>query len=178
MSPTPQILACYFKGLPPNQTYLRVDVVRHLECVPRNALRDIISVDRPVPNEESIKAASQAGPVMPSLHSSIIDVRDHSAPILQHHLMASQTSTGLIQRIKNGVRTVVQDPRMKAFASGLGKTVFTGAADMLFGPEATIPAELLWDTMTKRKKTALNEGYGNPYDGLPSVKKTFALEYE
>jgi hypothetical protein len=41
--------------------------VRHLECIPRTAVKDIIAVDRPVGSEETMKMVTKIGPKVPTL---------------------------------------------------------------------------------------------------------------
>ena len=40
-------------------------MIRHLECVPRTAIKDIVAVARPTANEESLKVATKIGPMAP-----------------------------------------------------------------------------------------------------------------
>jgi len=46
---------------------LRVDVVRHFEVIPRTAVKDLVALDRPVANEETMKVATKIGPCAPVL---------------------------------------------------------------------------------------------------------------
>lgn len=43
----PNLCVMYWRGLPPNQQWLRVDVERHFEGVPLTAIRDIVTTVRP-----------------------------------------------------------------------------------------------------------------------------------
>ena len=38
-------------GMPPNKNWLRCDITRHLECVPRISMKDIIAVEKAIPNQ-------------------------------------------------------------------------------------------------------------------------------
>lgn len=67
---------CTWKGLPEGETCLRVDIVRHFECVPRTAIKDLMSLHRPAHNEEALKLASRLGPVVPNMHSSTLAAAD------------------------------------------------------------------------------------------------------
>jgi hypothetical protein len=49
-------------------------VVRHFEAIPRTAVKDIVSVDRPVESEETIKIATKIGPKIPFLNSSTLQM--------------------------------------------------------------------------------------------------------
>ena len=62
--------------MPTGSECIRVDVVRHFECVPRTALKDLVAVARPVHSEESLKVASRLGPQVPNLHSSTLAVAE------------------------------------------------------------------------------------------------------
>jgi hypothetical protein len=62
--------------MPEGTECLRVDVVRHFECVPRTALKDLVSVARPTHSEESLKVASRIGPNVPTMHSSTLNAAD------------------------------------------------------------------------------------------------------
>ena len=54
ISQTPNLLAFYFRGLPKNEDWIRVDVVRHWEAIPRMAIKDFVGLKRPVHNQKTL----------------------------------------------------------------------------------------------------------------------------
>ena len=46
--------------MPANQTWIRIDVDRHFEGIPRTKNRDILSVAKPVHNEDTMEIVRQA----------------------------------------------------------------------------------------------------------------------
>ena len=46
----PNMMVCYWKGLPVSKDWLRVDVVRHFEVLPRQHIKDLVSVARTKPS--------------------------------------------------------------------------------------------------------------------------------
>lgn len=47
-------MVAYFRGLPANQDWIRVDIVRHFEGIPRQELRDFVGVKRRGPNPRTL----------------------------------------------------------------------------------------------------------------------------
>ena len=90
----PNLVAIYWKGLPMNQDWLRVDVERHFEVIPRQHLRDVVAVRRPVPNQKTIQYAIDAYE-SPKLHAhKEIEHKvylDHVKPNV-HHLPDATSS--------------------------------------------------------------------------------------
>lgn len=52
-NPLPQVMAFYFKGMPANKAWLKVDVIRHLELTPRPFLREMVAIQRPIHCDKS-----------------------------------------------------------------------------------------------------------------------------
>jgi len=54
------MMICYYKGLPANQTWLRVDVERHFEALPRHEIKDLVATKRPVHNAKALNFVQTA----------------------------------------------------------------------------------------------------------------------
>jgi len=50
-SNTPYQMVVSWVGMPTNKNWLRCDITRHLECVPRISMKDIIAVEKAIPNQ-------------------------------------------------------------------------------------------------------------------------------
>jgi len=44
----PNLIAIYWKGVPKNQDWIRIDVTRHFEGIPRPKLKNVLSMQRPL----------------------------------------------------------------------------------------------------------------------------------
>lgn len=53
-------MVVYFKGLPKEQDWIRIDVERHFEAIPRHALKDFVGVKRPIHNQKTLDFVGQA----------------------------------------------------------------------------------------------------------------------
>lgn len=126
-------MVCYWKGLPEGQNSIRVDVVRHFECVPRTALKDLLTVARPYSNEESLKVASRIGPVVPVMHSSTLQAADYVKNQAMGEIQGGGKAKTLGARIAKKLGGITQGPMGRL----LEGAVDMGAAAM-FGPEAGI----------------------------------------
>lgn len=62
------MIAVYWKGLPANQNWFRVDVERHFEVIPRQHLRDVVHVERPLPSPKTVDYVLEAYD-SPKLHA-------------------------------------------------------------------------------------------------------------
>jgi hypothetical protein len=58
-SNVPSLLAVYWTGMTANQNWLRVDVERHVEALPRRGIKDIVAVERPETNDRTIEFVKQ-----------------------------------------------------------------------------------------------------------------------
>lgn len=56
----PNMMVCYWKGLPPSKDWLRVDVIRHFEVLPRQNVKDLIAVGRTKPSPDTIGNVSNS----------------------------------------------------------------------------------------------------------------------
>lgn len=54
------MIAIYFKGLPTNKDWLRVDVERHWEAIPRAEIKDFVGQKRPVHNKKALDFVTSA----------------------------------------------------------------------------------------------------------------------
>lgn len=63
VSNTPYQMVVYWVGMPKDEAWIRVDVTRHLECVPRMKLRDIIAVKKCTPNQETVDVVAKLADV-------------------------------------------------------------------------------------------------------------------
>lgn len=163
-TPNPQILVMYYKGLPRNTTCLRVDIVRHMEAIPRNNLREIITVARPTHSPDSLAVVANAGPHLPALHAQTPHeaLRDRSGQLVQggqsnqnvhqmkmlmNHAMLTSKRGDFVNGLKRVIAQVRANPALSSFFSSMGKTLIAGGAAALFGPEAAIPAEMAYDAI-------------------------------
>lgn len=48
------MMCVYFRGMPANKDWIRIDVERHFEGLPRQDLKDFVGVARPVANEKTL----------------------------------------------------------------------------------------------------------------------------
>ena len=49
-------MCVYWVGMPISRKWIRIDITRHLELVPRLNLRDLISVKKAEPDDSTMKA--------------------------------------------------------------------------------------------------------------------------
>lgn len=54
------MMVCYFKGLPTNKDWIRVDVERHFEAIPRPNIRDFVGQRRPIHNKKALDFVTSA----------------------------------------------------------------------------------------------------------------------
>jgi len=57
----PNTIAIIFQGMPINRNWLRVDVVRHFEAVPREHLKDFVSLKKSAESEKTLNFVEKAG---------------------------------------------------------------------------------------------------------------------
>ena len=98
-------MTIYWVGLKSSQDWIRIDITRHIEVVPRLILRDIVSVENVSPNEATMKAVT---------HIADIDNRPISNTLEKHEqAMASSINMSPDMMGKGG--------REKGKASWMGK---------------------------------------------------------
>ena len=86
-------MAVYWVGLKPSQNWIRIDIVRHLELIPRIELKDIIAVKKARADENTIKAVT---------HIAEIDQRPISNTLQRHEeAMASASNAPETQLVSN-----------------------------------------------------------------------------
>jgi hypothetical protein len=131
--------------MPPGTECLRVDVVRHFECVPRTALKDLVSTARPQHSEESLKVASRMGPAVPTLHSSTLVAADHVKDVAVSEIKEGGKAHSLGHRIARKLNPANWD-------GPLGKVVKGGmvlGADALAGPAGGLATAALFKALDK-----------------------------
>ena len=74
-------MVCYWRGLPKNEDWIRVDVVRNFEALPRNDLKDYVSVRRRKENEKTLHFVKKKS-LETKLHNH--DLQD--AKVLEHYV--------------------------------------------------------------------------------------------
>lgn len=62
-SNTPYQMVVYWVGMPVDRKWIRIDITRHLELVPRLVLRDLISVKKADPDDGTMKAICRVAEV-------------------------------------------------------------------------------------------------------------------
>lgn len=80
-SQTPQLMVMYWRGMPANKDWLRVDVVRNFEALPRNDLKDYVAVKRRQENEKTLNFVKKKS-LETRLHNHDLD----DAKILESHV--------------------------------------------------------------------------------------------
>lgn len=65
-----QLLAFYFKGLPSEKNCFTIEIVRHLECIPRSTMVDFITTLKPRHESNSTQVARQVANLDSALVSS------------------------------------------------------------------------------------------------------------
>lgn len=71
----------YFRGLPANKDWIRVDVVRHFEAIPREELRDFVGVSKRGPSPKTIDFVKHKS-MDTRLHNHDLD----DANVLEKHI--------------------------------------------------------------------------------------------
>lgn len=66
------MLCVYWRGLPKNENWFRIDVERHFEGIPRQHLKDIVSTKKPEFCAKTIKHVAKVSD-QPKLHSSTLN---------------------------------------------------------------------------------------------------------
>lgn len=64
----PNMIGIYWRGLPANQDWFRVEIERFFEAIPRQKVKDIVSTQRPNDNKKTTDFTSQLG----EAHSGLI----------------------------------------------------------------------------------------------------------
>ena len=114
-------MVCYFRGLPKNQDWLRVDVVRSFEALPRNDLKDYVAVKRRKENEKTLNFVKKKS-LETKLHNH--DLED--AKVLENHVKPN------IHRIPDHAELVATTPKEdKSWWSRFTKTVGDVALDLI-----------------------------------------------
>lgn len=80
-------MVVYFRGLPKNQEWLRVDVERHMEAVPRHALKDYVGLKRAKYSEKTLEFVSKASHTT-NLHAQNLDVAEKQEAIIKPSVYA------------------------------------------------------------------------------------------
>lgn len=75
-------MVVYFRGLPKNEQWLRVDVERHMEGIPRNALRDYVGLKRAKYSEKTLEFVSKASHTT-NLHGHNLNVAENMEAIVK-----------------------------------------------------------------------------------------------
>lgn len=57
-SESTHLINIYWRGLPKDEDWIRVDVERVFECIPREFLKDLIAVKKPLHNKHSMNSAA------------------------------------------------------------------------------------------------------------------------
>ena len=71
--------------MPPGKDWIRVDITRHLECVPRMKLKDIIAVKKCIPNQDTVDSVAKVADV---------DTRPLSNTVKGHEQAVNHFSNG------------------------------------------------------------------------------------
>lgn len=95
-SQTPNMMVVYYKGLPKNQDWLRVDVERHFEAIPRHALKDFVGVKRPVHNQKTIDFVQTATHTT-NLHSQTGEMSEELVKYVKPNIHLLPDNTHLVQ---------------------------------------------------------------------------------
>ena len=74
-------MVCYWRGLPANKDWIRVDVVRSFEALPRNDLKDYVAVKRRKENEKTLNFVKKKS-LETKLHNHDLD----DAKVFEHHV--------------------------------------------------------------------------------------------
>lgn len=69
-------MAIYWKGLPENKNWIRVDVERHFEAIPRAEIKDFVGQRRPVHNKKALDFVTSASHST-KLHTHTDEVGTH-----------------------------------------------------------------------------------------------------
>ncbi len=89
-------MVVYWVGMPIDKKWIRIDITRHLELIPRLAIRDLISVKKATPDDNTMKAICNVAEV---------DARPLSNTIARHE-DAIQQSLGVSGAVlTKGVRS-------------------------------------------------------------------------
>lgn len=67
--------------MPLNQSWIRIDVVRHFEGIPRTTIRDIVSVSKAKDNVASLEVAKQLGDIDGAAAHKLVDHPQHKESI-------------------------------------------------------------------------------------------------
>lgn len=121
------MMVAYFKGLPKNEDWLRVDVTRHFEGIPRHSIKDFVGVKRPVHNQKTIDFVQRAS---------------HTTNLHSHSENVGKLYDGVVKPM---IHTIPDDPRpvigapqadgFKSLASTAGSLGLGGLISMVGFPE-------------------------------------------
>ena len=114
MSETPNMMVVYFKGLPRNEDWLRVDVERHFEALPRHSLKDFVGVKRPVHNQKTIDFVQSATHTT-NLHSNLDENTHAMVAYVKPNLHMIPDNPHLVQ----GAQTKDHFEKFASIAGGL-----------------------------------------------------------
>lgn len=155
------------------QECLRIDVVRHFEVIPRTAVKDLVALDRPIPNDETIKMATKIGPCAPVLQSSTLQAAETVSTTGRALINQGGSGQSLMQRFAKHLNP----GSWKGPIGELGRQAIVGASGVLLGPEAVPFAEAGMQALKKTQGNTTGsvgaQSYtGNTYDlaGHPLIK--------
>lgn len=185
-SQTPQLMVCYFRGLPKNQDWLRVDVVRSFEALPRNDLKDYVGVKRRKENERTLNFVKKKS-LETALHNHDLDdakvFETHVKPNIHKipdrpdvvYAKPSDDKPSWLSRAATALGDTALD--MLPVLGGMAGAYFGGPLGAIEGASAGMSMDTAGHAMMGMGKQATGQFGGTPYSGNPALGSSFKSSY-